>query len=130
MPAKGFRKAEPVDCRLKVGLTATQYARLADKATAAGLSTAHYVRALIEHDLGDRAGKPTVSRQHDTMLLLAEVHLLAMQIKKLGTNVNQMAHQVNSGMVPLTAAELNVAMRQIAVAMDMAGGLFEKVLNR
>ncbi|MFO0734203.1 MAG: plasmid mobilization relaxosome protein MobC [Nitrospiraceae bacterium] len=108
MPAKGFTKPEPLSTRIKVGLSDDVAGRLDAKAAAASMTVARYVRSLIEHDLGDRQSKPTVARNHATMLLLAEVHTLAMQIKKLGTNVNQIAHQVNAGVVPVTTAEMVV----------------------
>lgn len=130
MPAKGFTKPEPLRTRIKVGLSDDQAKRLDDKAAAAGMTVARYVRSLIEHDLGDTPRKPTVARNHATMLLLAEVHELAMQIKRLGTNVNQIAHQVNSGMVPITFAEMVVTQKQVAVAMDKAIAIFERVSSR
>ena len=130
MPARGFKKRDPSTERLKVGLTTALNEQLAERAGAAVLTASDYVRGLIEHDVGERADKPRPRKDHGTMLLLAEVHTLAIQIKKLGTNVNQMAHQVNAGMVPLTRPEVAVMTRQVAVAMELAQGLFEKVLNR
>ena len=130
MPARGFKKRDPSTERLKVGLTTALNEQLAERAGAAVLTASDYVRGLIEHDVGERADKPRPRKDHGTMLLLAEVHTLAIQIKKPGTNVNQMAHQVNAGMVPLKRPEVAVMTRQVAVAMELAQGLFEKVLNR
>ena len=129
MPSKGFTKPQPVNRRIKVGFTADEAARVDAKAEEARVTASAYIRALVQHDLGDRPKKLVAARNHATMLLRAEAHNLAIQIKKLGTNVNQMAHQVNSGMVPVTLAEMAVTQKQIAVAMDMAIALFEKVDN-
>ena len=130
MPRKGFIKPEPVDRRLKVGLTAAVHDAIQARADDAGMTAAAYVRQLIEIDLG-AARKPATARTDRARLaLLAEVHQLAMQIKRIGVNVNQMARQANTGLVPLTSAELRVTQRQVADAMERAAVLFDKVLGR
>lgn len=130
MPPKGFIKTEPVDQRLKVGLSAPDYAAVADRASAAGMTTAAYVRQLIAFDIGRTATPPKPRSDANLMTLLAEVHILAMQIKRIGINVNQMARQANTGMVPLTVPELRVMQTQVADVMTRALALFDKVLAR
>ena len=130
MPPKGFVKPEPVDRRLKVGLRASDYDRVSARAADAGMTVAAYVRHLVAMDLGQASApaKPRTDRR--TMELLAEVHMLAMQVKKIGTNVNQMARQANTGFVPLTVPEMRVMQAQVAAAMESAVALFDKVLTR
>lgn len=129
MPARGFQKPEPRTTRVKVGLTAREAEQLATKARAAGMTVSAYLAAMVSHHLGDSPRLPTPARNHGTMVLLAEVHALAMQIKKIGTNVNQLAHQANTGLVPLSLKELRIMQVQVAVAMDKAAAVFEKVLR-
>lgn len=130
MPPKGFVKPEPVDRRLKVGLSASDYDAVSQRAAAAGMTTAAYVRQLVAFDLGQTAAPPRARSDQAQLALLAEVHLLAMQVKKIGVNVNQMARQANTGMVPLTVPEMRVMQAQVAAAMEQAVRLFDKVLAR
>ena len=59
------------------------------------------------------------------MLHLAEVHQLAMQIKKLGTNLNQLAKQANTGMVPISREEILYILNQHQLLMSHALSMFE-----
>jgi len=130
MPPRGFQKPEPLDQRLKVNLTAAEYMAVASRADAAGMTISAYVRQLVAIDLGHAAKAPKRRADRHTLELLAEVHMLAMQVKRIGVNVNQMARQANTGMVPLTSSELRVMQSQIAAAMERAVALFDKVLDR
>ncbi|MBU2531161.1 MAG: MobC family plasmid mobilization relaxosome protein [Alphaproteobacteria bacterium] len=130
MPPRGFQKPEPLDQRLKVNLTAAEYLAVAGRADAAGLTISGYVRQLIAIDLGQTAKVPKHRTERHTLELLAEVHMLAMQVKRIGVNVNQMTRQANTGMVPLSVSELRVMQSQIANAMERAVVLFDKVLKR
>ena len=62
------------------------------------------------------------------MLELAELHELAMQIKKLGTNVNQLAKQANQGMVPIERREITYMLNQHQLVMSNAIAAIEKSL--
>jgi hypothetical protein len=130
MPPKGFQKPDPLDQRLKVNLTATESEAIAQRADAAGMTISAYVRQLIAIDLGHRAEAPKPRTDRKTMELLAEVHMLAMQVKRIGVNINQMARQANTGLVPLSVSEMRVMQAQVADAMDRAAQLFAKVLAR
>lgn len=130
MPPKGFQKPEPLDQRLKVNLTATEHAAIAQRADAAGMTTSAYVRQLIALDQGRVSAAPRPRSDRRTMELLAEVHTLAMQVKRIGVNVNQMARQANTRFVPLTAPEMRVMQSQVADAMERAIALFDKVLAK
>lgn len=112
-----------------MGLTGDEHAELTAKAAAAGMTLSGFVQALIAADMATRPAPPRSNRNHGTMLLLAEVHLLAMQVKKIGTNLNQLAHQANTGLVPLSLRDLQITRAQVAVAMDKATAVFEKVLH-
>ncbi|MEQ1731821.1 MAG: hypothetical protein ABL982_25900 [Vicinamibacterales bacterium] len=133
MPPKGFTKPTPVDRRLKVGLTVADYDAITAKADANGTTVAAYVRQLIADDLaGDDQTPPRgkASPDRSTLTLLAEVHLLAMHVKRIAITVNQIARQVDNGFVPLTADEARDMRVQVASAMERAVTLFDKVLAR
>lgn len=130
MPSKGFVKPEPVDRRLKVGLTAADYDAISLRANDVGTTAAAYVRQLIAIDLR-RDEAPAKARTDRTRLtLLADVHLLAMHVKRIAASVSMMARQVESGRVPITQPEMRVMQAQVADAMDRAAALFNKVLAR
>lgn len=130
MPPKGFQKPEPLDQRLKVNLTASEYGAIARRAEDAGTTTSAYIRQLIAIDLGQSASGSKPRSDRRTLELLAEVHMLAMQVKRIGVNVNQIARQANTGFVPLTASEMRVMQVQVADALEKAMILFDKVLAR
>jgi Bacterial mobilisation protein (MobC) len=106
MPARGHQKSDPVDHRIRVQLTAAQAARLARLAAEASVSQSEYMRSLLDSADSTSAKPPKAKRQSGTMLQLVEIHELAMQVKKLGTNINQLAHQANVGLVPLRRDEV------------------------
>ena len=130
MPPKGFVKPKPVDQRLKVGLSAPDYEAISVRAQNAGMTTAAYVRQLVAVDIGRVTAPPKPRADANALALLAEVHLLAMQVKRVGINVNQLARQANTGLVPLTVPEIRTMQSQIAHAMQKALAIFDEVLGR
>lgn len=131
MPSRGFLKPDPLERRVKVQFTATQEQALHVKADGLGMTIAAYVRQLVLADLEPgtvKAPSDQKSRQRSTMLLAAELHALAMQVKKLGTNVNQLSKQANTGMVPLTRAEVTYLLNQHQVLMSHVSSSIEKLL--
>ena len=128
MPARGHQKSDPVDHRTRVQLTAAQAARLAELADNAGMSQSEYMRSLLDSAASGANGVPKPKRQSGTMLQLVEIHELAMQVKKLGTNINQLAHQANSGMVPLTRGEVENMLALHEQLMLRAIAVVEKAL--
>lgn len=127
MPARGHLKTDPVDHRIRVQLTAALAARLAELAANAGVSQSEYMRNLLD---SAATGAPLLKqkRQSGTMLQLVEIHELAMQVKKLGTNINQLARQANAGMVPLTRREVEAMLARHEQLMLLAIAFVEKAL--
>jgi hypothetical protein len=128
MPARGHQKPDPVDHRIRVQLTAVQARRLAQLADDAGVSQSEYMRSLLDSAGGGAVTAPKPRRQSGPMLQLVEIHELAMQVKKLGTNINQLAHQANTGMVPLTRAEVEHMLARHEALMVQAIAVIEKAL--
>ena len=127
MPARGHLKSDPVDHRIRVQLTAAQAARLAELANAASMSQSEYMRSLLDSAAGV-ATPPKAKRQSGAMLQLVEIHELAMQVKKLGTNINQLARQANAQMVPLTRREVEHMLAQHEQLLLRAIALVERAL--
>lgn len=97
------------------------------------MQRASYVRAVVLKDLelANPQGTPSAKKaaNHASMLNVAELHTLAMQVKKLGTNVNQLAKQANQAMVPITRAEVLYMLNQHQLLMSKAIATVEKMLK-
>ena len=128
MPVKGFQKPAPLDRRVKVQFTVEQLAQVDERAAACGVPTARYLRELALHDAGLQQKPPKPSSTRDAMLQLAEIHQLAMQVKKLGVNFNQLARQANTGMVPLTRNEIVYFSNQHQLMLARIAAVFEKLI--
>jgi DNA-binding MarR family transcriptional regulator len=128
MPAKGYQKPDPVDRRIRVQLTDAQAEKLASLADEAAVSQSEYMRSLLD-SAGDGVLKePKPRRASPAMLKLVEIHELAMQVKKLGTNINQLARQANTGMVPISRAEVQDMLARHEAVLTAAIALIEKSL--
>ena len=131
MPASGHSKTDPLSNRIKVQFTDAQAEALAQQADATGQTVAGYIRGTVLATLAEHAekgGRPRSARHHAALLQLAEIHALAMQIKKLGPNINQIARQSNAGMVPITRAEVIYMLNQHQVVMSKAIAALERAL--
>ena len=132
MPNEGYRKPDPLTQRVKVQFSKAQEDAIAQKADENGLTVAGYIRAVVLADMETSttagAAGPRQARKHATMLEVAELHALAMQVKKLGTNVNQLAKQANAGMVPISRNEVVYLLNQHQLLMSNAISTVEKLL--
>ncbi|MDX2264114.1 MAG: plasmid mobilization relaxosome protein MobC [Hyphomicrobiales bacterium] len=129
MPAPGHRKPDSLCRRIRVQLSDVEQRRLAAAAKDAGVSQSAYVRALIASaTTGAKHPTPPRSKRTAEKLEIAEVHQLAMQVKRLGTNVNQMAKQANEGLVPLRRAEVEDILKRHERLLTAAILYFERVL--
>lgn len=109
--------------REKVTLPADLRSKLEAKARQRGMKKARFIRHAIEVAVGS-------ARPHSTQIdqLVHLMDRLAVQIKKLGTNINQLARQANTGMVPLGRGELQYVLNQHQLLLAEAKAAFEKVL--
>jgi hypothetical protein len=86
MPAKGFHKPEPLDCRIKVQLTNGQQQKLAKLADEARVSQSEYMRSLLDSVEGSvPVAKPPPPKRPPPFAQqqLMEIHELAMQVRKV-----------------------------------------------
>ena len=87
-------------------LSAEEHFRLVDKAHRSGLSVGEFLRARA---IGARKRKPGVL---DVTVALPEEIKLVTQLRKIGVNVNQIAHHCNRFQVP-PPAELGPLLSEI-----------------
>lgn len=60
--------------------------------------------------------------------LAHEIAMVAFQIKKAGTNLNQLAKQANNGLVPITRSEVLYFMNTHQRVLTLTTAALEKVL--
>jgi len=111
--------------RTRAYFTLEEEAGIAAKAKARGLTVAEFQRmaALSFAGLPTKPKKRKQNREEVTNLL----HVVATQIKKLGTNCNQLAHRHNAGL-PIAPEELRLFKNQHQVLMSAATAAVEKML--
>src|SRR5262249_45498709 len=132
MPTKGYQKAEPVSCRIRVQLTDGQREKLTRLADDARVSESEYMRRLLDAAgngaaPGSKALAPKKPPSAQQMQLL-ETHDLAMQVRKLGANINQLARQANTGMVPIRRHEVDAMLALHEDLMRKAIAYVERAL--
>jgi hypothetical protein len=125
MPAKGCTKADKLKRPIKPGFTELELRAIAAEAKACGMTKAKYVRQLVLSARG--AGeKPRRKRNRDEGRLADEVHQLGLQARKIGTNVNQLAHKANQGVVPISRGEVQYMLNQLQLMTSAAIAHLEK----
>ena len=104
---------------VRARVTADEYAAIENRARAAGLSTAAYLRACALGDKGPRAQRRQPVEMQQFGKAVAELN-------KIGSNVNQIAHAANMGKDPdrillkRMAEELSVAVSELLRAAGLA----------
>lgn len=109
-----------------VTLIPAERTRLAEEAKACGMTQAKYMRQAVT-SMWHHAPKPKRQSGRDIRDLTHALALMSFQVKKLGTNVNQLAHQANAGMVPITDAELRYVLNQHQLLMSAITAAVERV---
>lgn len=114
--------------RFKTYFTVAEQARLDALAKVHGLSRSEYVRMVVLAAAGDvpPPKKKTRATTHDE--LLHSLSLVAFQVKKVGTNINQLAKKANEGVVPIHRAEVQYFENQLQVVLAKATAAVEAML--
>lgn len=112
----------------KFRLTPDDAERLRSAAKAAGLHQHEYVRSAVMASITGVPG-PRPKKTAATNHLAVEIARLAFQVGKLGNNVNQLARQANTGLVPLTRAEIEYFNNMQQRLLTLATAAIEKVLE-
>jgi hypothetical protein len=113
--------------RLKVPFTDEEAARLKAKAQEAGMTDAKYMRQAVLAAMGE-AEKPKQKKGAAIHLMIHLLSVLIIQMKKLGTNINQLAHQANAGMVPVSRAETQYMLNAHQILLSKATAAVESLL--
>lgn len=111
----------------KLFLTPDENALLQKETKAAGLLQQDYMRLSVVAALTNAVPpkrKNAVSKNE----LAHEISMIAFQLKKIGTNLNQMAKQANTGLVPITRAEVMYFMNLHQRVLTLSVASLEKVL--
>lgn len=107
----------------KPKFSAAENAEIERKAFDCGETRADYMRKVV---LADITGKPKPAPKiKHAVKVIAALAQVCFQIKKLGTNVNQLAHQANAGMVAVTRREVEYLMNQHQVVLSKAVAILE-----
>lgn len=110
----------------KVTFTPSQRERLDAEARLAGLTQSKYMRQCALACWGE-AEKPKPIKAADRIALTNAIGVLGLQVKKLGTNVNQLAKQANAGLVPIKRSEVEYVLGQLQIILSMSAAAVEKV---
>jgi len=113
--------------RKKVFLTPDENKRLAKEAKLAMLLQQDYMRLAVVAALMQvpPPKRKAVMSRND---LAHEIAMVAFQIKKAGTNLNQLAKQANNGLVPITRSEVLYFMNTHQRVLTLTTAALEKVL--
>lgn len=126
MPAKGHVKPARKSRIKKVRVTPELEAVIRDRAKALGLKEADWMRMVFEGSAKDTGGRSRqlTARVHEGQLAHV-LNGLMLQWKRVGTNLNQMAHQANAGMVPLTRREVDYMLNLLQLLSAKSAAVLE-----
>lgn len=124
---KAAQAVEPAPLRKKLFLSKQENELLKAAAKAAGLQQKDYMRAAVVAALTNTP-PPRRKLNQERDRLANDISTLGFQLKKLGTNLNQLAKQANTGLVPVTDAEIRYFQNMHQRLMTMIAAALEKVL--
>jgi uncharacterized protein (DUF1778 family) len=114
--------------RPKVAFSDDELSVVKDAAKNSRRTLSRFMRESVLAAAGEGV-KPKVMKGRDSQELLHLLHVLAVQIKKHGTNVNQLAHQANAGMVPVSRKEIEYILNMEQLLLSKATAAVEKILT-
>ncbi len=113
--------------RKKLFLTPAENTLLEKEAKAAKLLQKDYLRLCVVAAM-TQAPPPKRKAVVSKNELAHEISMIAFQLKKLGNNLNQMAKQANTGLVPITEREIYYFLNMHQRVLTMSSAALEKVL--
>lgn len=132
MPARGTRKSNPLTHRLSTNVDGKLLSAFHARAVATNMSDAQYLRHLIETDTAVTQQTPMLRRRSQQRMqldgLAHEVNRLGIDVRKVGVNINQLAKQANTGLVPISRGEAVTMMSELQLVMNRAVAALERVL--
>jgi glycerol kinase len=122
--SKPTRAARPK--RKKVSVSAELDARIKALAVDCGMTESKWMRQVLEHAAGAPVKKPQRKRRRDADLLAHGLNSVGLQLKRLGTNLNQLAKQANTGLVAVSRAEMQYVLNQQQLVLSKCMTLLER----
>lgn len=111
-------KDDPRDRFKTFRFTEAEVARLHTRAKASGRTLSEYVRdRILDSETGEPETKPSLSSPHSELAL----RNLAEQMRRVGVNLNQIAHRMNEQRIPPP--------RELAMVLDDIRRYVRKVLE-
>jgi hypothetical protein len=126
MPAKGSRKPDALTRRKKVSVTPALDRQIRERADACGMTEAKWMREVLAAAVVGAKTVPKPRRRPVDGELPHLLNQVVMQIRKLGTNVNQLAHQANLGLVAITRAEVQYLLNHHQLVVSKAMAVLER----
>ena len=128
MPPKGSRRPDALTCRKRVSVTPALDDKIGAEARARGMTEAEWMREVLNAAVGSTPAprRHPLHKTADT-LVPHEINQLWRQIKKLGTNVNQLAHQANLGMVPIKRVEIEYMLNRHQLVFSLSIAVLERL---
>ena len=108
MSAQRPPKAKVINRRKKVSVPPDLDRKIKRRAEDCRMAESKWMRGVLEVAVGDAVKLPARKRVKDADRLAHDINQVGVQLKRLGTNVNQLAKQANAGMVAVTRAEDSV----------------------
>jgi hypothetical protein len=126
MPPNGRRNPNGATRRKRVYVTRALERQIQDAARICGMSESKWMCAVIEAALDKAKALPKPRRRVGHPELPHLLNQLVMQVRKLGTNVNQLAHQANLGFVALTPKQIDYMLNQHQLVFSRAQAVLER----
>ena len=125
MPAKGHVKSGKLRQK-KVGVPDSLDAAIVRAAKECGMTESRFMRHVLMQAVGQVPNLPRPKRDRVDDKLFHHANLLHTHLTKIGVNVNQVARQVNTWMVPLQVEVAERMVRRVELASLAAQSFFEK----
>ena len=125
MPAKGHVKSGKLRQK-KVGVSDSLDAAIVRAAEECGMTESRFMRHVLMQAVGQVPNLPRPKKNRVDDKLFHHANLLHTHLVKIGVNVNQVARQVNTWMVPLQPEVAQRMVRRVELAALAAQSFFEK----
>jgi hypothetical protein len=115
MSAKGYKKRTPHCRRIEIRCTEREFNEIGKRADACGLTVSDYLRSLAEWHVQEKAVEeaPRVRLARLAEAQMAKLMPLLTELTRNGNNLNQLAKQANTGMVPVKRLALEEVLERV-----------------
>lgn len=115
-----------INRRKKVSVPPALDQKIKQRAKDCGMPESKWMRGVLEVAVGDAGKLPARKRVKDADRLAHDINQVGVQLRRLGTNINQLAKQANAGLVAVTRAEVQYLLNQHQVVLSAAKALLER----